>query len=47
MLECLTQIMEFELNFLFATMILISVIFALLMYSITPEQPKTIDNEKI
>ena len=35
-------LMEFELKFLFATMIPVSATFVLLMYSITPEQPKTV-----
>ena len=37
-------LMEFELKFLFATMFPVSATLLLLMYSITPEQPKTIDN---
>ena len=39
-----SNLMEFELKFLFATMIPVTATFVLLMYSITPEQPKTIDN---
>ena len=39
-------LMEFELKFLFATIIPVSATFVLLMYSITPEQPKTIDNNE-
>ena len=35
-------LMEFELKFLFATMIPVSATFVLLMYSITPEQQKTV-----
>tara|TARA_B100000287_G_C20634326_1_gene781082 strand:- start:1079 stop:1519 length:441 start_codon:yes stop_codon:yes gene_type:complete len=37
-------LMEFELKFLFATMFPVSATLLLLMYSIKPEQPKTIDN---
>ena len=39
-------LMEFELKFLIATMIPISATFVLLMYSITPEQPKTVDEDE-
>jgi len=39
-----SNLMEFELKFLFATMIPVTATLVLLMYSITPEQPKTIDN---
>ena len=39
-----TGLMEFELKFLFATMIPVSATFVLLMYSITPEEPKTVEN---
>jgi len=39
-----SNLMEFELKFLFATMIPVTATFVLLMYSITPEQPKTIVN---
>ena len=39
-----SDLMEFELKFLFATMIPVSATFVLLMYSITPEQPKTVEN---
>ena len=41
-----TGLMEFELKFLFATMIPVSATVVLLMYSMTPEQPKTIDNNE-
>ena len=37
-------LMEFELKFLFATMFPVSACLILLMYSITPEQPKSSDN---
>jgi len=37
-------LMEFELKFLFATMFPVSACLILLMYSITPEEPKVIDN---
>jgi len=37
-------LMEFELKFLFATMFPVSACLILLMYSITPEQSKTVDN---
>ena len=39
-------LMEFKLKFLFATLIPVSATFLLLMYSITPEQPKTIDKNE-
>jgi hypothetical protein len=39
-------LMEFELKFLFATLIPVSATLLLLMYSITPEQPKTIDKNE-
>ena len=39
-------LIEFELKFLFATLIPVSATFLLLMYSITPEQPKTIDKNE-
>jgi len=39
-------LIEFEFKFLFATMIPISATFVLLMYSITPEQPKIIENNE-
>ena len=39
-----TGLMEFELKFLFATMIPVSATFVLLLYSITPEEPKTVEN---
>tara|TARA_B100000700_G_scaffold15646_1_gene15416 strand:+ start:699 stop:1118 length:420 start_codon:yes stop_codon:yes gene_type:complete len=38
-------LMEFELKFLFASMIPVSGAIVLLMYSINPEQPETADNE--
>jgi hypothetical protein len=38
-------LMEFELKFLFATMIPVSATLVLLMYSITPEQAKTVDED--
>ena len=41
-----TGLMEFELKFLFATMIPVSATFVLLMYSITPEKPKTVDSDE-
>tara|TARA_B100000945_G_scaffold214559_2_gene172860 strand:- start:78 stop:518 length:441 start_codon:yes stop_codon:yes gene_type:complete len=37
-------LMEFELKFLFATMFPVSACLILLMYSITPEEPKAINN---
>ena len=37
-------LMEFELKFLFATMFPVSACLILLMYSMTPEEPKVIDN---
>jgi hypothetical protein len=37
-------LMEFELKFLFASMIPVSAAFVLLLYSITPEQSGSIDN---
>ena len=37
-------LIEFELKFLFATLIPVSATLVLLMYSIFPEQPKTIEN---
>jgi hypothetical protein len=39
-------LMEFKLKFLFATLIPVSATLLLLMYSITPEQPKTIDKNE-
>ena len=41
-----SDLMEFELKFLFATMIPVSATLVLLMYSITPEQPKTVDEDE-
>ena len=41
-----SDLMEFELKFLFATMIPVSATFVLLMYSITPEKPKTVDSDE-
>ena len=41
-----SDLMEFELKFLFATMIPVSATFVLLMYSITPEKPKTVDYDE-
>ena len=41
-----SDLMEFELKFLFATLIPVTATLLLLMYSITPEQPKTIDNNE-
>ena len=41
-----SDLMEFELKFLFATLIPVSATLLLLMYSITPEQPKTIDKNE-
>ena len=38
-------LMEFELKFLFASMIPVSGAIVLLMYSINPEQPETADSE--
>ncbi len=39
-------LMEFKLKFLFATMIPVSATIVLLMYSITPEQPKTVSDDE-
>ena len=39
-------LMEFKLKFLFATLIPVTATLLLLMYSITPEQPKTIDKNE-
>jgi len=39
-------LMEFELKFLFATMIPVSATFVLLMYSISPWQPKTVGDDE-
>ena len=39
-------LMEFELKFLFATMFPVSACLILLMYSITPEQAKTVDEDE-
>ena len=41
-----SDLMEFELKFLFATLIPVTATLLLLMYSITPEQPKTIDKNE-
>ena len=41
-----SDLMEFELKFLFASMIPVSATLVLLMYSITPEQSKTNKNKK-
>ena len=41
-----SDLMEFQLKFLFATMIPVSATLVLLMYSITPEQPKTVDEDE-
>ena len=42
-----SELIEFELKFLFATMIPVTATFLLLMYSITPEQSKTNKNNEI
>jgi|TARA_B110000438_G_C15479503_1_gene506661 hypothetical protein len=42
-----SSLIEFELKFLFATMIPVTATFLLLMYSITPEQSKTNKNNEI
>ncbi len=42
-----SSLIEFELKFLFATMIPVTATFLLLMYSITPEQSKTNENNEI
>ena len=39
-----SDLIEFELKFLFATLIPVTATLLLLMYSITPEQPKTVEN---
>jgi hypothetical protein len=41
-----SDLMEFQLKFLFATMIPVSATLVLLMYSITPEQPKTVGDDE-